>query len=370
MGINWSITLAASIFGLVLASLFTRSLVQPVRRLLQGTKSVEQGNLAVELTVTSSDEIAALTKSFNHMVAELRQKELIKATFGKYVDPRIVTGLIENQQFAEQGERRNMTVFFSDLEGFTALSERLTPDTVVRLLNQYFTLMSEPISRQKGIIDKYIGDAIMAFWGPPFTSETEHPTLACLTALDQLARLDEFRRMLPDVLGLRKGLPVINVRIGIATGDVTVGNIGSDSARGYTVIGDTVNLASRLETANKLYGSHILISEDTWKATHDAVETRELDYARVVGKSDPVRMFEVLARKGDLDSIQTELRDHFEEGLRAYRLGEWDLAETRFRRGLAVKAGDIPSSLFLTRVAHLREHPPDHWDGVWSLAEK
>lgn len=368
---NWAITLTAGVLGLAFASMFTRSLVKPVRRLLQGTKSVEQGNLAIELAVSTADEIAALTKSFNHMVAELRQKELIKDTFGKYVDPRIVKGLIEDQRLAQAGERRTMTVFFSDLEGFTSLSERLTPEHVVRVLNRYFALMSQPINQHQGILDKYLGDGIMAFWGPPFTSETEHPDLACRAALEQIAKLEEFRQMLPELLGLRKGLPTINLRIGIATGDVTVGSIGSEFSKGYTVIGDTVNLAARLETANKQYGTHILISEDTWKLAQASIEVRELDYVRVVGKSDPVRVFEVLAEKNGLTPAQRALRDHFEEGLHAYRLREWERAETAFRECVTIDPDDFPSTLLLSRTLQFKATPPgEEWDGAWSLSQK
>src|SRR5438105_3707782 len=154
-----------------------------------------------------------------------------------------------------------MTVFFSDLVGFTAISERLTPSGLVNVMNRYLSLMSQPIRAQKGLIDKYIGDAIMAFWGPPFTDREEHARLACFAALEQLQALEELRRMLPELMGLRKGLPEIDFRIGISTGDVVVGNIGSELTRAFTVLGDTVNLGSRLEGANKQYGTKILISE-------------------------------------------------------------------------------------------------------------
>ncbi len=369
--LNWGIPPAAGILGLVFTAILTRNLVKPVRRLLQGTRSVEQGDLTVQLQVTTADEIAVLTQSFNHMVSELRQKELIKDTFGKYVDPRIVKGLLEDQQFDKGGERRSMTVLFSDLQGFTTISERLTPTGVVKFLNQYFTMMSEPIRRHNGILDKFIGDAIMAFWGPPFTSEAEHPTLACLAALEQLAKLEEFQRLVPEILNLRKGLPPVNMRIGLATGDVTVGNIGSDTSKGYTVIGDTVNLASRLESANKQYGTNLLISEETWKMSKAAVETRELDSVRVVGKSDPVRIFELLAAKGGLAPGRAELRGQFEQALQAYRRGDWDQAETGFEACLKINAQDKASTVFLTRLKYLREHPPAaDWDGAWSLEEK
>jgi adenylate cyclase len=369
--VNWGITIGASVLGLLFAALVTRNLVRPVKRLLNGTKEVEEGNLNVHIHITSTDEIAVLTKSFNHMVSELKQKEVIQETFGKYVDPRIVKGILEDQRFSQGGERRLMTVFFSDLEDFTALGERLTPDGIVKLLNQYFSLMSEPIREFHGIIDKYIGDAIMAFWGPPFTDGAEHATLACLSALEQCKKLSTFRQLLPDIMGLRKDLPKINVRMGIATGDVTVGSIGSEYSKGYTVIGDTVNLASRLEHVNKEYGTQLLISEETWKMAHDAIEARELDCIQVAGKSEPVRIFELLDRKGQLDDKARTFRDHFAEGLAAYRSQSWDLAQARFGESLKINPEDRPSRLFIARLQHFREHPPaSDWDGVWRFEEK
>jgi adenylate cyclase len=368
---NRVITLIAGVLGLIFAAVITRNLVQPVRRLLSGTRAVEEGDLSIRIQASSADEIAALTESFNNMVAGLREKERIKDTFGKYVDPRIVKGLLENRLSSTGGEKRVMTVFFSDLVGFTALGEQLTPDGVVRFLNQYFTLMSEPIREYGGILDKFIGDAIMAYWGPPFTDEKQHAALACFSALDQMARLEQFRRMLPDLLGLRKGLPAVNIRMGIATGDVTVGTIGSESAKGFTVIGDTVNLASRLEGANKEYGTTILINEDTWRLADGAVEARELDSIRVVGKSEPVRVFELLGRKGQLDPAVLELKGRFEQGLGYYRSGAWDEAEKCYNDCLKLKPDDAPARLFISRVRLLRADPSARQaDGVWTLTKK
>jgi len=362
--LNWTITITAGVLGLLLAAIITRNLVEPVQRLLSGTKAVEQGDLSVRVHANSADEIAALTDSFNHMVAGLREKERIKDTFGKYVDPRIVTGLLENRLAASGGEKKIMTVFFSDLVGFTSMGEQLTPDGVVKFLNQYFTLMAEPIREHQGILDKFIGDAVMAYWGPPFTGETEHAALACYSALDQMARLARFRAMLPDLLGLRKGLPEVGIRMGIATGDVTVGNIGSESAKGFTVIGDTVNLASRLEGANKEYGTGILISEQTWQLAKDAIDAREIDGVRVVGKTEPVRIYELLGRRGEGNR---ELQVSYAAGLLAYRNGDWESAEAAFTQCGA----DGPARVMLKRIAYFRQHPETRAaDGVWDLTKK
>lgn len=370
--LNWSVTFVACILGLLFAGAITRSLVRPVRELLSVTKAVRAGNLDVNIQISTSDEIGQLADSFNHMVGELKQKELIKKMFGKYVDPRIVRGLLlDRQPFAQGGERQLMTVFFSDLEGFTAVCEGLTPTAAVHLLNQYFSLVAEPIRAQQGIIDKYIGDSVMAFWGPPFTSASDHAAFACRAALDQQACVPKLQAMLPEVLGIRKNLPNIRVRMGIATGDVTVGSIGSEDIRSYTVIGDTVNLASRLEGANKQYGTQILISEDTCKLASNAIEAREIDAIRVVGKTDPVRVYELVGRKGDISPKIAELCAHYERGLALYRKRKWEEARSAFEECLKIMPGDGPSLLFIDRIRVLEAQSlTEHWDGVWTLTEK
>jgi adenylate cyclase len=368
---NWAVTLGAAALGLILAALLTRNLLRPVRQLLSGASAIEQGDLDFKVIVNSADELALLARSFNFMVSGLREKESIKATFGKYVDPRIVSNLLQHGAFGQSGEKRVLTVFFSDIEGFTSICEQLTPAAVVQLLNHYFTEMSEPIRAQHGIIDKYIGDAIMAFWGPPFVAESEHARFACEAALDQLARLERFRIAVPDVIGLRRGLPSFNIRIGIATGAVTVGSIGSETTRSYTVIGDTANLAARLEAVNKQYGTRIIISDDTRAQAQDAIEARALDRIRVVGKSESVRVHELLGRKGQVEPARLQLRDAFERGLAAYHARDWAAARAQLDAALRLDAADAPSRVLLARIEHFEQHPPPaDWDGVWSMREK
>ncbi len=369
--LNWIITGLASLLGLIFATLVTRSLVAPILRLLGGTQAVERGDLGVEILVQTRDELAVLADSFNHMVVGLREKERIKETFGQYVDPRIVRGLLDNRLPAEGGQRQVMSVFFSDLAGFTRMCEGLTPDTAVRFLNRYFSLMSEVIRARQGIIDKYIGDSVMAFWGPPFTAENDHAELCCLAALDQMARMEAFRADLPNLIGVRYGLPTVNVRMGIASGEVTVGNIGSDTARGYTVIGDTVNLASRLEQANKFYGTRILVSAETHSLAGDTLAFREIDTLRVAGKQEPIRVYELLGLRANLASGWETGVAVFESGLLHYRNQEWDAAEAAFRQCQQQAPEDPPSAVFLERIQTFREAPPaPDWDGAWVALSK
>src|SRR6516164_2223493 len=362
----------AALLGITVAAAVTRGLVRPVRRLLAGTAAVERGALDTVVPITSRDEIGRLTQSFNSMVGELRMKAQIRETFGKYVDPRIVAGLIDRPELTDaKGSRREMTILFCDMRGFTTFSEGMTPAAVVTVLNRYMTLMSEPIRRNSGILDKYIGDGIMAFWGPPFTGADEQARLACLAALDQIAGLAAFRAELSDLTGLKRGLPEIDIRIGVATGDVVAGNIGSEQTRNYTVIGDAVNLASRLEGANKTYGTQVLISRATNQLAAETVETREIDQVLVVGKTEPERVFELLGRKGEVASERLALRDAYVEALDAYRRQAWEEAQAGFEGCLAIAPCDPPSKLFLKRITQFCAAAPSaDWDGVWALAEK
>ena len=370
--ISLALLVIAALLGLTVAAAVTIGLLRPVRRLLDGTAAVERGALDTVVPITSRDEIAQLTRAFNSMVAELRLKAQIRDTFGKYVDPRIVAGLLDRPELTDaKGSRRVMTICFCDMRGFTELSEGMTPAALVTVLNRYMTLMSEPVRNNNGIIDKYIGDGIMAFWGPPFTGAEEQGGLACLAALDQLAGLTAFRTELPDLTGLKRGFPEVDLRIGIATGDVVAGSIGSEQTRNYTVIGDAVNLAARLEGANKVYDTRVLISEATNQLASGCVETREIDTVLVVGKTEPQRIFELLGRKGEVARERLELRDGFAEALEAYRRGAWKEAQAGFEACLSIVPCDGPSKVFLNRIARLCTNTPSaNWNGVWALAEK
>jgi adenylate cyclase len=358
--------------GAVAAAFITTNLVGSLRRLLRGTALVQQGALDTEVPVTSRDEVGELTAGFNSMVKELRAKARIRETFGRYVDPRIVEGLIDQpDRLAGTGDRREMTVLFCDMRGFTSLSEGMTPAGMVRIVNRYLALMSEPVRRNHGIIDKYIGDAIMAFWGPPFSPAEEHSRLACATGLEQLAALHEFRAELPDLTGFRRGIPHIDMRIGVATGEVIVGNIGSDVSMSYTVMGDAVNFASRLEGANKAYGTRFLVSARTAEMAGEVLVFREIDQLLVEGKQEPQHVYEVLGRRGELPLPIMAMAERFAEGLADYRGRNWQAATAAFKAALEAVPEDGPSRVFLHRVVRLEaEPPPPDWKGVWTLSEK
>jgi class 3 adenylate cyclase len=365
------LTALAAALGLVFAALVSSGMARPVRRLLEGARAVEAGRLDETLTVTSQDEIGHLTTAFNRMVEQLRHKERMRETFGKYVDPRIVEGLIDRPMLAVDGQRRVMTVLFCDVKGFSGTSEGMTPQGLVKVMNRYFSMMSAPIRDHGGVIDKYIGDAIMAYWGPPFTENADQARLASLAALDMLERVAPLRAEIPELLGLRS-LPIsFDIRIGIATGEALVGSIGSELMMSYTVMGDTVNLASRLEGANKAYGGRVLVSAATIAGADDAIEAREIDRVVLLGQTQAQAVFEIMGRKGELTPAQVELRTRFSEGLAAYRARRWDEALRAFAAALESVPNDGPSMIFIKRIDSLMKTPPgEDWDGSWRLEQK
>lgn len=369
---NLAWTLLAFIAGAVVSGFVTKRIVRPVRELTDRTEELARGNLDVQVDVTSEDEVGRLEVAFNHMAEELRQKERIKDTFGKYLDPRIVESLIDDEdRMGFDGERRVMTVFFSDVQKFSTIAESLTPAGLVNLMNRYFSKVSEPIADENGVIDKYIGDAVMAFWGPPFTSEEDHARRACRATLKQFAALRELNASLPEAMGVRSGLPHVRIRVGLATGELLAGNIGSDRSRSFTVMGDTVNIAARLESANKQYGTRILMSEATREMIGDEFEVREIDNIIVVGKSEPVRIFQLLAEHGALEPEAGELRDAYEAALAAYREQDWSKAENHLKDCLKIRDNDGPSQVLVKRVAHFKQLPPPAaWNGVWAMKGK
>jgi class 3 adenylate cyclase len=256
------------------------------------------------------------------------------------------------------------------MRGFTTMSEGMTPRGLVQVMNRYFSTMSQPIRAHRGVIDKYIGDAIMAYWGPPFVSAEEEARLACEAALEMAARVAPLREEMPELLGVKLPDVDCDVRIGIATGDVLVGSIGSELMMSYTVMGDAVNVASRLENANTVYGTRILAS-DAAVASLDAEFTfREIDRLLLAGQRRAASAFELMGRAGDVTSEQMRLRESYAEGLAAYRARRWDEARQAFGAALAAVPGDGPSQVMLERLTQMDRNPPgDDWDGSWSLAK-
>jgi adenylate cyclase len=363
------VTALAATLGLLFAMLVSGGITRPVLLLLEGARHVEAGHLDRPINVVSADEIGELSAAFNRMIEQLRHKERIRETFGRYIDPRVVEALIDQPKLAAvEGERRVMTVMFCDMKGFTALSAGMTPQGLVKVMNRYLSTMSEPIRKHRGVIDKYIGDAIMAYWGPPFVEEAEEAQFACIAAIEIIERIEKLRAEITEVLGIRVMPTELDLRIGVATGEALVGSIGSETMMNYTVMGDTVNLAARLEAANKLYGSRSLVAESTVAKTDATIQFREVDRLMVVGQPKSQAVFEVLGRKGELTSTQNFLSSRYSDGLAAYRAQRWEEARDAFTAVLEAVPSDGPSSALLKRIDGLKANPPGpDWDGSWQL---
>ena len=367
--LSFALFLIACGIGFGISAVGATRVVGGLRQLVASARAIESGAESVPVSIHTRDEVGELALSFNRMVEELRSRERIKDTFGKFIDPRIVSRLIGSG--GDQAERRTLTIFFSDIAEFSGISEQLTASAIVNLLNSYFGAVAAVIHAHNGVIDKYIGDAVIAFWIPPFSAGDNHASDACLAALAQQEAMVALRAQLPEITGMRRNPPNLVIRMGIATGEAVVGAIGSAAARSYTVIGDTVNLASRLESVNKAYGTSIILSEDTYRLAQQVIEARELDIITVAGKTEPVRIYEVMCRAGELGPERTELCKLFADGLAAYRRQSWDEAQTYFESCLQVAAEDGPARLFLKRVTILRGTPPPaDWSGIWRLLEK
>ncbi|RTE92522.1 adenylate/guanylate cyclase domain-containing protein [Bradyrhizobium sp. LVM 105] len=369
--VSGAVTLLAAVVGFAFALLVSSGITRPVRLLLAGTREVEAGRFDKTITVSTQDEIGELAAAFNRMTEQLRHNERVRETFGRYIDPKVVQGLIDRPEVAIDGERRLMTIMFCDMSGFTSMSEGMTPRGLVKVMNHYFTVMSAPVRNNRGIIDKYIGDAIMSYWGPPFIEENEQTLLAGIAAIEMADQVPALQRQLPDLLGIRAMPAPCDLRIGIATGEVLTGSIGSELMMSFTVMGDAVNLASRLEAVNKVYGTRILIAQATAEAIGSRLELREIDRLAVAGQIAPQAIFEVMARAGALTDAQASLRTHYAEALDAYRARRFDAARAAFNAALEAVPGDGPSRTMLGRIAQFEASPPgEGWDGAWRLDSK
>jgi adenylate cyclase len=301
-------------------------------------------------------------------ITEEKEKRMIKGMFQHYVSPKLVDELIKNPSMLKLGgEKRVITVFFSDIEGFSSICERITPEDLVALLNECLTAMTDIILEYDGLVDKYEGDAIMAVWGAPIYFE-DHAKKACFAALEMQKKLVELRAK-----WLTEGKPAIHVRMGINTGEMIAGNMGSRDRMDYTVMGDSVNLASRLEGANKLYRTYTMISESTLEEAKDYVIVRELASIRVKGRLKPTKAYELLsAREGDLPGYMQEIIEYYNQGIEAYKNQQWDRAIIAFKSSLSINGKkDGPSQRYLDLCEELKLNPPGlDWDGVHVMTTK
>ena len=296
---------------------------------------------------------------------ERRGKRQLSDLFGQYIPPELVEEMsVAPESYSLEAQSRELTVLFSDIRGFTTISEGLTPADLSALMKEYLTAMTKVIHEHRGTIDKYIGDAIMAFWGAPL-EDRDHASHALQTGLYMLERLNAIREDFHE-----RGWPEIRIGVGVNTGIMSVGDMGSRFRRSYTVLGDAVNLGSRLEGLTKEYGVEMLVSESTVAAAPQYVY-RELDLVRVKGKHEPIAIYEPIAESGDVTNEETEELELLDQALRTYRGQDWDAAAARFLRLKESSPEQKIYGIYLDRIAHFKASPPgSDWDGVYTHLTK
>ncbi len=295
---------------------------------------------------------------------ENKQKRFIKKALSYYLSESVMQEVLSHPgKLTLGGSRKEITVLFSDIAGFTSISEKIPPETLAHLLNQYLTRMTNIVFNQSGVLDKYIGDAVMAFWGAPL-DENKHALLACTAALKMR---EEIERIKQD--WKKFGIDDFDVRIGINTGDMIVGNMGSDLRFNYTLLGDNVNLGSRLEGINKEYKTHVIISGSTYEQVKDEVIARPLDIVAVKGKAKGVSIFE-LRGLGQALGKEKEFLDKFEKARQFYHFGNFKKALFEFKEIYKHSSHDGPTKIYIKRCEEYIELPPEKWDGVYHATAK
>jgi len=375
-----AITLA---FAIVLILLFVKKVTDPIDNVVDTMKDIITSNdLSKRVKVEYDDEIGYLATWFNRMIEDLEtaynqikeyayksvlaknSEERIRHIFQKYVPAEIIDEVLRTK--GEQllvGKKQVTTILFSDIRSFTTISEKLSAEELVKSLNTYFNIMVNVIIEHKGTIDKFIGDAIMAIFGAPVKHEDD-PLEAVLTGLNMIKNLHSFNKK---QIALNR--PPFKIGVGINTGEVVVGNIGSTQKLDYTCIGDAVNLASRLEGLTKMYGIPIIISQFTYEETKTQIDARELDSVRVKGKLKPVKIYQPL--DDDINSEEKEAYLLFNEGINLYRNRDFQKALNIFKNTYSLLKNDVPSSLYIDRCNELIKNPPgDNWDGVYIAKTK
>jgi len=314
--------------------------------------------------------VSYLGITVRNYIVEEREKKFIKGAFANYLAPEVVAQIAENpEQLKLGGENFDITAFFSDVQGFSTISQALTATQLVELLNVYLTEMCDIIIEYKGTVDKFEGDAIIAFFGAPI-AYSDHASRACLATIAMQERLDILRPQFKETSGHN-----LFQRIGLNSGECVVGNMGSRNRFDYTMMGDNVNLAARLESSAKQYAVYSQISESTYQGAKNDVEARELDRTIVVGRSEPVTVYELLSRKDELDAIRGKMRDLYHEGLAYYREQKWEQAIEKFNAAIAAvpDKGDPTSKIMIERcesILHGEVEIAKDWNGAWALTSK
>lgn len=343
------------IFGVIFVSSVISRVVRPIKRVVNQIDKIKQFDLSGQRVIESRiEEVILLSKAVQALRSGLR-------AFQKYVPATLVRQLIETGQGAAVGgAKKDLTVFFSDIENFTALAENMDPNLLMEYLCEYFDALSKIITAEEGTIDKYIGDSIMAFWGAPIVTpdpchRAARSALNCMRCLEMLNKKWE-----------AEGRQRLLTRIGLHRGDAVVGNVGSAERINYTALGDAINVASRLEGLNKIYFTKIMVSEVIYQNIKDHFVLRLVDSVVVKGKAVSGNVYELLAEtKAELSFDIDSYREMFMQGFALYQRAEWDAAKALFEKCLLIYPADSVAPIFIRRCDELKAHPREQWDGVW-----
>ena len=321
----------------------------------------------------------ALTYASNiifQFLHEQQDKKFLRETFGTYIAPKVLDKMYEEKQAPKLGGvEGNHTAFFSDIQNFSTFSEALEPERMVALMNEYLTVMSKVVLDNEGTLDKYIGDAIVAFYGAPAPVEN-HEVKSCITALEMQRALAKLREKWKSENDWPDIVYSMQHRIGLNSGRMVTGNMGSEMRMNYTMMGDTVNLAARLESSAKQYGVYNFVGENIYESAKDEFIFRLLDFVQVKGKNIPVKVYELVSEKNNADNESINLIRTFEKGLDHYFRKDWDSAIKYFEKANSLEdhfdsRNTTPSSVYIDRCTMFKENPPDDdWDGVWAMNSK
>ena len=342
--------------GTLIVRYISRKISHPIIQLAEEAEQITELNLSPRpLLKTVIKEISYMDKSLSNMRTSL-------ASFQRYIPSSLVKKLISSGKIAQVGgQNQNITVLFSDIKDFTQLAEETEPQQLMTYLSNYFQSMTEAVISHQGTVDKYIGDAVMAFWNAPFPDK-KHAFHACQTAVNMLERVEKLNNN-----NRQYGLPEFAVRIGIHSGEAVVGNVGAEDRLNFTALGDTVNLASRLEVINKIYHSQIIVSEATYKKVKNKFSFRLLDEVAVRGKRKGTSIYELLVRP-NVENLE-QYKKEFKIAFTSYQRGEWEQSLLLFKDLSPVFPGDQLANIYIDRCQRLTNPPPVVWDGIWRVEE-
>jgi len=357
--------------AMIIVFFFAKSLSRPILSLLSATLEIAKGNFNIGIKPTTKDEVGLLTSYFVTMGEGLEEREKVKSILGSMIDPVVVKEAMVDMEALKRGKEAEITAFFSDVAGFSTISEQLTSVELAALLNEYLSAMTILLKENEGVLDKYIGDAIVGIFGAPVIVDN-HAIKACKASLEMVMKLEDLRNYWQKNNLYSKEAQEMDARIGLNTGLAKVGFMGTDALASYTMMGDTVNLAARLEAAGKDYGVNVMIAEATKNLVEDEMFLRFLDLVRVKGKNEPVKVYELVAFKNNVAQNIADSVGLYQEGFDLYLKKNWDAAIKKFQAAeLAKGKKDKSAHMLIARCQDYKiSPPPKDWDGVFTRTTK